>query len=95
MLGSDWVSQIQMVWRLRTKDGEKSRHKIPSAYQPLVFFSYFRGNQQAFLRSSLATDKIPAIVQGKCRVQRMSKLFAKHWALTYILQPDFFPPDLS
>lgn len=31
---------------------------------------------------TLTDDNMPAIIQGKCKVQRMSQLFAKHWALT-------------
>lgn len=97
-----WL-QKEMAATIREKgrisDGEKITHEIqPAVYQPSVFFSShaFEGNQKAFLCSSLATDKIPAIVQGKCRVQRMSKLFAKHWALTLALQQFvFFILDLS
>lgn len=50
----------------------------------------FQGNRPAFLSSILTPDNIPAIVQGKFRVQRMSKLFAKHWAFTLALQQFVF-----
>lgn len=63
----------------------------PVIYQPTAFLSScaFKRNQQAFLHSSLPTDNVPAIVQGKCRVQRMSDLFAEQWALTLALQQFF------
>lgn len=62
----------------------------PVIYQPTAFLSScaFKRNQQAFLHSSLPTDNVP-IVQGKCRVQRMSDLFAEQWALTLALQQFF------
>lgn len=72
--------------RLRVKIWTGAR---PVIYQPAVFLSphAFQGNQRAFLHSSLPTDNVPVIVPGKCRVQRMSELFAEDWASTLALQP--------
>ena len=62
-----------------------------SGHYFLLLLFVLRGNQQASPHSPLASDNIPAIIQGKCRVQRMErKLFAKHWALTLALQQFVF-----
>lgn len=95
--GEEKRQEARDIYKDSKKLGKKKKKSqteiLYIIYQLPVFFSpgAFSAHHPAFLRSSLEADNIPAIVQGKCRVQRMSgKLFAKHWALTLVLQQFVF-----
>lgn len=82
------------IYKERGSKSEKIDRNLTnylSGHYFLLLLFVLRGNQQASPHSPLASDNIPAIIQGKCRVQRMErKLFAKHWALTLALQQFVF-----
>lgn len=83
----DVAKGLEKDYKLERKtDRNQTYYSLTQHFLPLLCIS----EKSVFLHASLATDKIPAIVQGKCRVQRMSKLFAKHWALTSALQQLIF-----